>query len=79
KYWDNSDYTPSSYLTTKAYTLAFANKFDNSLWILNTYVKDNKDYLNYITAWKQATKDQSKFDSYINRFHNYNHFNKVFV
>lgn len=79
KYWDNSDYKPSSYLTTKAYTLAFANKFDNSLWLLNTYVKDNKDYLNYITAWKQATKDPRKLDSFINRFHNYNHFNKVFV
>ncbi|MBK2111958.1 lytic transglycosylase domain-containing protein [Francisella tularensis subsp. novicida FSC159] len=79
KYWDNSDYKPSSYLTTKAYTLAFANKFDDSLWLLNTYVKDNKDYLNYITAWKQATKDPRKLDSFINRFHNYNHFDKVFV
>ncbi|AJI73577.1 soluble lytic murein transglycosylase [Francisella tularensis subsp. novicida GA99-3548] len=78
KYWDNSDYKPSSYLTTKAYTLAFANKFDDSLWLLNTYVKDNKDYLNYITAWKQATKDPRKLDSFINRFHNYNHFDKVF-
>ncbi|WP_081353701.1 lytic transglycosylase domain-containing protein [Francisella tularensis] len=79
KYWDNSDYKPSSYLTTKAYTLAFANKFDDSLWLLNTYVKDNKDYLNYITAWKQATKDPRKLDRFINRFHNYNHFDKVFV
>ncbi|MDE5016705.1 lytic murein transglycosylase, partial [Francisella tularensis subsp. holarctica] len=32
----------------------------------------------YITAWKHATKDPRKLDSFINRFHNYNHFNKVF-
>ncbi|APC92032.1 Soluble lytic murein transglycosylase precursor [Francisella sp. MA067296] len=79
KYWDNSDYKPRAYLTTKAYTLAFANKFDDSLWLLNTYVKDNKDYLNYISAWKQATKDPLKLDSFINSFHNYNYFDKVFI
>ncbi|WP_082343462.1 lytic transglycosylase domain-containing protein [Francisella persica] len=79
KYWDNSNYKPRAYLTTKAYTLAFANKFDDSLWLLNTYVKDNKDYLNYISAWKQATKDSSKLDSFINRFNNYNYFDKVIV
>ncbi|ORM39317.1 lytic murein transglycosylase [Francisella endosymbiont of Ornithodoros moubata] len=79
KYWDNFDYKPRDYLTTKAYTLAFANKFDDSLWLLNTYVKDNKDYLNYISAWKQATKDSRKLDSFINRFHNYNYFDKVIV
>lgn len=79
KYWDNSNYKPSAYITTKAYTLAFANKFDDSLWLLNTYIKDNKDYLNYISAWKQATKDPRKLDSFINRFHNYNYFDKVFV
>ncbi|MDE4974354.1 lytic murein transglycosylase, partial [Francisella tularensis subsp. holarctica] len=41
--------------------------------------KDNKDYLNYITSWKKATKYTRKLDSFINRFHNYNHLNKVFV
>ncbi|MDE4947200.1 lytic murein transglycosylase, partial [Francisella tularensis subsp. holarctica] len=63
KYCDNSDYKPSSNLTTKSYTLAFANKYDKILWILNTYVKDNKDYLNKITAWKHATKDPRTLDS----------------
>lgn len=79
KYWDKSDNKPRAYLTNKAYTLAFANKFDDSLWLLNTYVDNNDDYVNYITAWETATKDPSKLDDFIKKFHNYRHFDKIFV
>lgn len=79
KYWDSSENKSKEYLTTKAYTLAFANKFNDSLWLLNTYVKDNKDYVNYISAWQNATKNPSNLDGFINRFHNYRNFDKIFV
>ncbi|WP_150468429.1 lytic transglycosylase domain-containing protein [Francisella sp. SYW-9] len=78
KYWNKLDYKPKAYIINKAYTLAFANKFDDSLWLLNTYVKNNRDYVNYITAWKEATKNPAKLDQFINRFHNYKHFDEVF-
>ncbi|WP_408610315.1 lytic transglycosylase domain-containing protein [Francisella salina] len=79
KYWDNSEDKSRDYLTTKAYTLAFANKFDDSLWLLNTYVKDNKDYVNYISAWRNAIKNPNNLDDFISKFHNYRNFDKIFV
>lgn len=79
KYWDKSNDKPKSYLTNKAYTLAFANKFDDSLWLLNTYVKNNDDYVNYITAWQEVMKNPTKLDEFIAKYHNYRRFNQVFV
>ena len=79
KYWNDSDYKPKDYVVNKAYTLAFANKFDDSLWLLNTYVKNNKDYVNYITAWRNATKDTNNLDSFISKYHNYRRFDQIFI
>ncbi|ASG68453.1 murein transglycosylase [Francisella halioticida] len=79
KYWNKSDYKPKIYLTNKAYTLAFASKFDDSLWLLKTYVKNNEDYINYITAWQEATKNPVKLDGFIAKYHSYRKFNQVFV
>ncbi|QLE79741.1 lytic transglycosylase domain-containing protein [Francisella sp. Scap27] len=79
KLWDKSDNKPKPYIVSKAYNLAFANKFKDSLWLLNTYVDNNKDYVDYINAWKAATKDPSKLDSFIAKYHNYRYFDKIFV
>ncbi|QIV95890.1 soluble lytic murein transglycosylase [Allofrancisella inopinata] len=79
KYWDNYDHKAKDYIVTKAYTLAFANKFSDALWLLNTYVKSNDDYVNYITAWKETTKDPSKLDNFISKFNRYRKFNDIFV
>ena len=79
KNWDEYGVKKKSYIVNKAYNLAFAGKFDDSLWLLNTYVKDNKDYVAYITAWKNVTKNSNQLDSFILKFHNYRNFNKIFV
>lgn len=79
KYWDKSENKPKSYIVNKAYNLAFANKFDDALWLLNTYTEDNKDYVDYITAWKEATKNPDRLDDFISKFHNYRYFDKIFV
>ena len=79
KLWDASSNKPKNYVVNKAYNLAFANKFSDALWLLNTYVENNDDYVNYITAWQAATKDTSKLDSFIAKYHNYNRFNQIFI
>ena len=79
KYWDKSDYKPKTYMVNKAYNLAFTNKFKDALWLLDTYVDNNKDYVNYITAWKNATKNPSQLDTFISKYHNYRYFDKIFV
>lgn len=79
KLWDASSNKPKEYIVNKAYNFAFVNKFSDALWLLNTYVDKNDDYVNYITAWEAATKDPSKLDSFIVKYHNYNRFNQVFV
>jgi len=79
KLWDASSNKPKDYVVNKAYNFAFANKFSDSLWLLNTYVENNDDYVSYISAWKAATKDPSKLDSFIAKYHKYNRFNQIFV
>ena len=79
KLWDASSNKPKDYIVNKAYNLAFANKFSDALWLLNTYVKKNDDYVNYIRAWQAATKDASKLDDFIAKYHNYNRFNLIFI
>ncbi|AJC49288.1 lytic transglycosylase domain-containing protein [Allofrancisella guangzhouensis] len=79
KYWDNYEHKAKDYIINKAYTLSFVGKFKDALWLLNTYVKNNEDYVNYITTWKQATVDPSKLDSFISKFHKYRNFNSIFV
>ena len=79
KYWDASDNKPKDYVVNKAYNFAFANKFSDALWLLNTYIKKNDDYISYISAWQAATKDPSKLDDFIAKYHNYNRFNQIFI
>ena len=79
KFWDTSNDKPKNYVVNKAYNLAFANKFSDALWLLNTYVEKNDDYVNYITAWQTATKNSSTLDSFIVKYHNYRRFNQIFV
>ncbi len=79
KLWDDADYKPKSYIVSKSYNLAFANKFSDALWLLDTYVEKNDDYVNYINAWKAATKDLSKLDSFIVKYHNYRYVDKIFI
>ena len=79
KLWDASNDKPKDYVVIKAYNLAFANKFSDALWLLNTYVEKNDDYVNYITAWQAATKDSSKLDDFIAKYHNYNRFSQIFI
>jgi soluble lytic murein transglycosylase len=79
KLWDSSDNKPKDYVVNKAYNLAFANKFSDALWLLNTYVEKNDDYVNYISAWQAATKNPSKLDSFIAKYHKYKYFDKIFV
>ena len=79
KSWDTSNDKTKNYVVNKAYNLAFANKFSDALWLLNTYVEKNDDYVNYITAWQTATKNSSTLDSFIVKYHNYRRFNQIFV
>ena len=79
KLWDKSGNKPKDYIVSKAYNLAFANKFKDSIWLLDTYVDKNEDYLEYIKAWQNATKDPSKLNDFIAKYHSYRYFDKIFV
>ncbi|APC96772.1 lytic transglycosylase domain-containing protein [Francisella frigiditurris] len=79
KYWDDSADKNKDYVVTKAYTLAFAGKFSDALWLLKQYVKNNDDYVNYISAWQEASKKPSTLDNFIAKYHKYRRFNDVFL
>ena len=78
-YWDKYPNKPKAYVVNKAYNLAFANKFDTSISLLKNNVKNNQEYIDYISSWKKASSDFNKLDSFIYKYHKYRYFNKIFL
>ena len=77
-YWKGSADSTKDCFVDKAYSLALANDFDESLILLTNHVKQ-EDYTRYIAAWKKVTKNPKGLDKFIKQYHNYPDFNEVLI